>query len=307
MHINTARDGIVHYRKNGHSQSSGRREVVSSKPDATKLECYSVSDTVMDRLKLSSAVGKTIDRLCYKGNQKESIYATKGESTRRLDIVRDNGLGGDFSRNKVFGGNCGELSAYSEHILAAINNERASWNRRHRHETKKDVMPVTVASWEGDHTFTVLGDPRERPMSEVVTVDGWVMRPSAHTMDHSAFEGGFLYRSSTVREHSSYLDERVGRRDIDGLEKEFLGSIQSDRKRTKFNKELLEDYRSERFHVFDHDYADADDDIVIQYRSPSQSAIGFDHQSARKSREKERIQHELSQYGLDQALNGPYG
>ncbi|MFP8967385.1 hypothetical protein ACKC9G_12455 [Pokkaliibacter sp. CJK22405] len=274
MALTTLRGHLDHYQAYGSSQASSLH-VRRTKADTQYRAVHKVTDKVYDRLALSSQVAKTIDALCSKGNQLDSLYEYSGVEAYRVDAMRDLNLGTDPVKHRVFSGNCGELADFGEHILAAVNAMRAQ--KQQTTGEKQDIIPVTMAHWVGDHAFPMLGDPRVSKPKHVVTVDGWVMRPSAHTLANSAFlQGGMQVHSSTLKEPESYLDQVLSRSSLQELEHQYEGRPRTSEEHQKWYQELREDIVNGDFKLWDHQYSDANHSALNFYESPSNSAVNYD-------------------------------
>ncbi|MFP8967392.1 hypothetical protein ACKC9G_12490 [Pokkaliibacter sp. CJK22405] len=298
-----------------YGNSEGPRRDIKATKTADYREVNQVTDATMVKLKISSKVGKTIDKLCDKGNQLDDVYATRGESSFRRGVIRNYDVPRnedsdddeslhyadmDMLDHKIMAGNCGEMGDFAESIVAAVNQDRVANGLPH--------IPAVYAEWPGDHHFMVLGDPREKPANECVTVDGWVMRPSAHTLDNSAFQSGTTYGSSTRQVSEDYLDKQFSKRSLNSIEREVLGDTLTNSQRREFYYDKAkEQIRNHEFKLWDHQYADANADVVQYYRSPRQEDINFDYLPRAEKNRKSDEHADARRSGLQRAVTGQPG
>ncbi|MFP8967387.1 hypothetical protein ACKC9G_12465 [Pokkaliibacter sp. CJK22405] len=270
--MTTIRATMAHYARFGDSDAHPH-EVGCAKTGAPYRQINHISETTYDRLCIANKVAKAVDALCDKGNQLDSIYDTYGDSAYRTTAMVNMGYRGDMLRNGVYSGNCGQLKEFAEHILAAINSER--YNRNKVDGGYRQLHPITLMSWDQDHGFPVLGDSRSEPVEKLVTVDGWVMRPAAHTMDKTAFTGSFRSQSSTLSESRDYLDSVVAKRSLASIEREYGG-----RSRTPWEREhwtdQIEDSIYNGMPIWDVQFSDRQRETVQYYQPPGRPPISFD-------------------------------
>ncbi|MFP8967386.1 hypothetical protein ACKC9G_12460 [Pokkaliibacter sp. CJK22405] len=274
MTVRTVREGIIHYRETAHS---GANNAACTKPNAQYRRINEATETTMGRLQLSSAVGKTIDSLCVKGNQLDDVYETHGEAKYRVSMLRRHKLSSNQHAHGLFAGYCGEMSGFAERILAAVMSDRRHANRKEGQSF--ETPPITLASWEGDHAFAMLGDPRKDKQTTVVPVDGWVMRPAAHTLNNSAFTGTLKVYSSTRQVPGRYLDKVVQEWSLDEVEKKYerSGKARSTKQRDKYYDALKKDVSRGRMKIWDHQWSDQSRSTVQYYQAPGGEAISYDY------------------------------
>ncbi|MFP8966805.1 hypothetical protein ACKC9G_09535 [Pokkaliibacter sp. CJK22405] len=262
--MTTIRDTLTTYQQFGHSDAPADA-VALTKPAKSYIHVNAVSDATLDRLNLADSVAKTVDKLCEKGNQLDSVYTSKTGSAYVLDLMRSKSIRGDMLRNGMFRGNCHELMEFSEHIVAALNTERLRQG--------KQAYPVTIADWP-DHIALLIGDPREKSSKEVAIADGWVMKPAAQTLNHSLF-GSPRVLSSTQQETSAYLDKQILRFELRDIVKHTEGRFFVDRKMRKLEKQ--HDRELEHGSRFLWDVQHVDKNNVIQaYHSPESTTRIYD-------------------------------
>ncbi|MFP8967391.1 hypothetical protein ACKC9G_12485 [Pokkaliibacter sp. CJK22405] len=293
----TIRGHLDTYSQLGNSDASSRH--VKTTKSASHRQINNVSDVTMVRLKVSSKVGKTVDKICDKGNQLDDVYKTSGEAVFRAGVARQHYSDEDQADHKIYAGNCGEMADFTESILSAVNTDRQ--------ERGLNRIPVVFADWPGDHHFMMLGDPRAEPASSVVTVDGWVMRPSAHTLNNSAFQGSTV-SSSTAILPSSYLGNSTAKRSMDSIEEEMFGHrLRSGDRREVYYDMAKTKIRNHEFKLWDHQYADNNASVVQYYQSPRTPAINFDFLPRAEKDRKSDIHQAARNSGLQRAVQGVPG
>ncbi|MES2134271.1 MAG: SpvB/TcaC N-terminal domain-containing protein [Bacteroidota bacterium] len=119
----------------------------------------------------------------YAGNVYDDVVSTFAESTARLSVSRSiltnvfNNPGENYSAFSraasaigAHGGACNEFSALTHSFLIS-------------YQTTQPVMRV----WDptAHHSFTLIGDPRATPSSQVVVADAWPSRFQAATLEHT--------------------------------------------------------------------------------------------------------------------------
>jgi len=109
----------------------------------------------------------------------------KSQSLRRREFDTTNPI-----NSGLFVGACGEHTKACDTSAAALNN--------HYQRSGTD-FPVMRTEWSGDHAFSLLGDPREVNAREVVVLDAWPTKPSAHTLDQNELYGNIHVSSSTTQ------------------------------------------------------------------------------------------------------------
>ncbi|MFP8967390.1 hypothetical protein ACKC9G_12480 [Pokkaliibacter sp. CJK22405] len=295
----TIRQHMQHYSRVGNSDGQSL-EVISSKPEAARL-LYHVSDQTMGKLMLSSAVAKTLDKLCMKGNQLDDVHCSSSESSFREQQALRAGLSGNQIETGVFAGNCGPISTFGEHILGAMNSRVVVPGTG-----IGKPGPITVCVWDGDHEFPLIGDPREKPMDQVVPVDGWVMRPSAHTFANSGFNRGYRIYSSTVQEPVDYLDKPIVKHSLGQLQQRY-GSGPAVDLNTWYNQ-VMDNVRDGSFRIWDQQYGEFTTRAGLDYFSPSKGLMNFDYLPREEVLEKGMKHHAASSTPLAELIriHDPY-
>ncbi|MFP8967383.1 hypothetical protein ACKC9G_12445 [Pokkaliibacter sp. CJK22405] len=264
-----------HYLANGHSSASNGN--ASPTKTASQAVVHNVNASTMDKLQLSSAVAKTIGTLCDRSNQLDHIYMTNGDSNFRSATIRRYDLSGDMMRNHVFSGACDEMRDFSEHVLSAVMNQRRDYNRSHSSASRLPTHAVTVGELTDVHGFAMLGDPREKPASQVAVVDGWVMNPSAVTLDNYLFSGSLSVSSSTTQEPSRYLNKVVEKYSLSQLEETHYGRSRSSKERDNWREQLKDHIAAGNVEIWDTRYSDRTPDKLAFYKTGDQGAVSFDY------------------------------
>ncbi|WP_411404718.1 hypothetical protein [Pokkaliibacter sp. CJK22405] len=286
------RNTIKLYDQFGHSEASPLA-VASSKPEHF-IVCQShVPERTMEWLKIGNSVAKTIDKLCDKGNQVDSIYATERDSMLRTWLLNNANtpLDGDMVRNHFWTGNCQDLRDLAEHILAAISDDRRATG------THFATLPVTRVSWPSmDHTSSLIGDPRMQPLNEVVLVDGWVMRPAAQTFEESGLQHTPRdVSSSTVSESRYYLDKSKETLDTKTLFQMHKSKHFVETRLKNLDKDNLKELNivknpketAGKPLLWDAQWIDQQNHRRTYYSSDSQGPINFDYMPRQQLEEKE--------------------
>lgn len=136
-----------------------------------------------------NAITVTRGHVPYSGNVTDDVNATHAESTARLSVARsilvnifgDNEqmVGGNNAINRAasaigaHGGACNEFSALTHTEIIS-------------HATVDPVIRV----WDpvAHHSFTMIGDPRATPASEIVVADAWPSRYQVATLEHTRWD-----------------------------------------------------------------------------------------------------------------------
>lgn len=206
--------------------------------NSTSQRAIKVDSKTYHRLKLADSVTKAVRSVVKRGNQATDIFASRGESLRRLASLRSGVYGTHCPiRSRLVTGNCGETAGVTEEVLAAMNNKRT---RDHL-----PTIPIVKVKWSGDHVFLTLGDPRLKSSHEVPVVDAWPNKPSAHTLDQNRTmlpgEGSNTYHSSTVRGDHTFLQKQLHRKSTEDFEtKEHGGRLSSGQRAQLFYNQWLE-------------------------------------------------------------------
>jgi RHS repeat-associated protein len=163
--------------------------------EASKL--VEVSDEIFISLgdaHLSNLITKAI---IYKGaeNQRLDLWRVGEDLNSILGVVRSGPVVSipEIQKNAV--GNCGEHASVNFHLLAST-------------ETKGPVFRVGT-TYDVDHSFVVIGDPRGTPRSELVIADAWPFFPLAHTANHGRFGIGPIYEYAGANADPKYAIDSV--------------------------------------------------------------------------------------------------
>ncbi|MFP8966806.1 hypothetical protein ACKC9G_09540 [Pokkaliibacter sp. CJK22405] len=288
--VDTLRAHLNHYSTFGHSDSLG--DISCTKPNTQWTHVTQVDDKIMERLNIADAIGKTIDRLCEKGNQLDSIYASGGYSHYRVELSRKHHLEGNMLKHGLFAGNGSELEHFAEYIASAVNTDRQQQNRTEG--TNHPNIPLTRITWF-THEALLLGDPRAETGLGCVIADGWGMRPAAHTLEHGLFIDDIpTVHSVTHQTPSSYLDEVLNKRDMKSVVEEYESGFFKERKMNKYPQKLSEDIRK-GMGIYDVQYNDRERNTLQFYQAPGKAPRNFDRLPTEELREKERIHSEAQQ------------
>jgi hypothetical protein len=143
---------------------------------------------------LSNLITKAI---IYKGaeNQRLDLWRVGEDLNSILGVVRSGPVVSipEIQKNAV--GNCGEHASVNFHLLAST-------------ETKGPVFRVGT-TYDVDHSFVVIGDPRGTPRSELVIADAWPFFPLAHTANHGRFGIGPIYEYAGANADPKYAIDSV--------------------------------------------------------------------------------------------------
>lgn len=196
--LGTIQNSLSYYRDLGNSNSGHSPKALFSGESNRVIR---VDDTTFQRLKVSDALTKTINNMFDASNQLPVVFETgglaflKSQSLRRGEFDTTNPIS-----SGLFVGRCGEHARACDMSAAALNN----------HYQRSGIsFPIMKAEWSGDHAFHLLGDPRELNAREVVVLDAWPTKPSAHTLDQNSLNGRANVSSSTTQVSRGFLRESL--------------------------------------------------------------------------------------------------
>lgn len=150
-----------------------------------------VGSKTINRLRTADTIGKAVGDMLSRGNQKYDVVESSGVSRKRVLALRSmhsNNVAKTLTAG-VCAGNCSEFTQLETGILTALN-------RRGNFSDPVTALRKDLPEVDNDHVFLVLGDPRMESEDKVAVLDGWVNRPSAHTLDKNKLNDGTLQVAS---------------------------------------------------------------------------------------------------------------
>ena len=162
----------------------GGNPITFNDPDGSTRE-YAVSEGTRKHLQdAREAINWARDYVPYAGNTRDDVVTTYAESSARLSVARSI-LTLTFGDNEVsLGGN----NAISR-AVSAIGAHGGACNEFSALTHTRLIMSVTtqpiIRVWDphAHHSFTLIGDPRATPASQIVVADAWPSRPQAATLE----------------------------------------------------------------------------------------------------------------------------